>query len=79
MAVADHGEQHQRYPNKHTILLDKAYSGIENEVCAIIPKKKPIGRLLFPCDIKRNIEVSYDRVQPKNFVGRNALLFGAFA
>lgn len=46
MEIRDIGIWSGTYPNRWGVLLDKGYVGMESEVRAIMPKKKPGGGVL---------------------------------
>ena len=79
LAVPDLGENSGGYPSHHAIMLDKGYQGIQDDVRAILPKKKPRGGRLTLEDKQRNGKISSDRVIIENFFGRASEKFGILA
>ncbi len=66
----DTGVLSTNYPDSWAVLLDKGYQGAQEYVRAIIPKKKPHGRLLTLDDKTFNAAVASDQIIVENFVGR---------
>lgn len=76
--LQDLGEMHSNFPKNWALLADKGYHGIQTDVRAIIPKKKPVNGALSSGDRTRNANISHDRVIVENFFGR-LCTFGLFA
>lgn len=74
-AFVDISERSAQYPNAWAVLVDKGYTGIEAEVRAVIPKKKPKGGILTLADRKENEAKSSDRVLVENYFGRQGTLW----
>ncbi|RLO00854.1 hypothetical protein DYB28_010362 [Aphanomyces astaci] len=52
------------------VLADKGYQGIQRDLRAVIPIKKPAGGILTMDDIRTNDRIATDRVIVENFFGR---------
>ena len=71
LAITDIGRGSESYPNRWGVLLDKGYVGMEPEVRAIIPKKKPRGGVPSGSEKRENAALAADRIIVETFsVGR---------
>ena len=61
-AITDIGPHSDRLAGSWGVLLEKGYTGIESEVRAIVPRKKPQGRKLSLADRRKNEAKASDRV-----------------
>ena len=77
--IQDHGVLSTKYPANWGVLMDKGYQGASEYVRAIIPKKKPHGKLLPVDDENWNATVSSDRIIVENFFGRLTKLWGVIS
>ena len=74
--IQDHGVLSTKYPASGGVLMDKGYQCAPEYVRAIIPKKKPHGKLLPIDDESWNATVSSDQIIVENFFGRLTKLWG---
>ncbi len=77
--IADDIEMSSKFPDSWAILMDKGYQGAHQYVRAIIPKKKPHGKMISIEDASWNATVSSDRIIVENFFGRLTKLWGIIA
>ncbi len=75
----DNGLHSVRYPDNWAVLLDKGYQGAQQYVRAIIPKKKPHGKLLTIEEENWNATVASDRIIVENFFGRLTKLWAVIS
>ncbi|RHY32635.1 hypothetical protein DYB32_004321 [Aphanomyces invadans] len=52
------------------VLADKGYQGIQHDLRAIIPMKKPMGGILTSDELRNNDRIASDRAIVENFFGR---------
>ena len=74
-AITAIGRSSDRFPNSWAVLLDKGYTGIDTDVRAIIPKKKPRSGILSIPDRKEIEKISSDGVIVENYFGRQGELW----
>lgn len=74
--IVDDVETSTKFPDSWAILMDKGYQGANQYVRAIIPKKKPHGKMLSIDDASWNATVASDRIIVENFFGRLTKLWG---
>ena len=77
--IQDHGVLSTKYPANWGVLMDKGYQGASEYVRAIIPKKKPHGKLL-PIDNESwNATVLSNCIIVENIFGRLRKLWGVIS
>ncbi|RQM29211.1 hypothetical protein B5M09_011706 [Aphanomyces astaci] len=69
--LADPNREHTSW----AVLADKGYQGIQHEVRAVLPSKKPKGGILTFEEQRRNDAIASDRVVVENFFGRMKTLW----
>lgn len=78
LQVQDDGEYCEQFTGNWKILCNKGYIGLQTEVRAICPKKKPIDGKPALADRARNQKILHDRVLEEMFFAR-VCTFGLFA
>ena len=71
-AIVDIGNGADEHEDSWAVLLDKGYTGVDGEIRAILPKKKPRGGILSASDKRQNENQASDRIVV-DFLGGRAL------
>ena len=56
--------------NSWSVMADKGYIGLQNQVRAVIPKRKPRERELTRSEKMENLKIASLRIIVENFFGR---------